>query len=332
MPVLKTLKKGIDQSSFDHTNPMVQTIENERQPAKYIQYSSKGITIRDEWLGTSEEINALLTTFVPDPYTYDFAEGESYQVERQRGDLSKLTKVYVDNWDSSMGASSPSDPIDESVGITPWSIASETTDIGAIDYYILKHQLTEDQQKLIKRDRLALWEMSPYEYKEQFKYNTVLNGWLTVDCDPNGNEDSPITLEVAQWIVEQGRSHFPLTTARITYEELTDGAAATEKKALSAITRPVIKKSLKEDVNKSVEVGGPLEFPSNEFGKELSAIPNCPFKFNFAYPTMFMMTDWNITLHDATGKYLVTKEYVSYPEAFPLPLDPTPGDPSTDKK
>lgn len=326
MPVLKTLTKGIDQSSFEHTNPMVQTIENERQPTKHIQYSSKGITIRDEWLGTSEEIEALLTTFVPNPYTYDFEEGETYQIERQRGDLSKLTKIYVDSWDSSAG-DSPDDPIDESVGITPWTITSETTDIGAIDYYILKNKIDDAQQLTIKRDRLALWEMSPYEYKEQFKYNTVLNGWQTVDCNPTGVEDSPLTLEIAQWIVEQARSHFPLTTVRITHEELVDGAAATKKKTEKpTVTKPIIKSSLKADVTESVAAGGPLEFPSTEFGFELDSITDCPFQFNFAYPTKFMMTDWNITLHDASGKYLVTKEYVSYPAAFPLPIDPTPGD------
>lgn len=325
MPVLTTLTEGLSSTSFTHTNPFVKTVDNERQPTKHIQYSSKGITVRDEWVGTTEEIEELLAAFVPNPLTYDFDEGESYQIERQRGDLSKLTRIYADTFNEGTGTS-PTDPIDQSVGITPWSIKSETTDIGAIDYYILKHKLTDAQQKLIKRDRLALWEAAPYEYKEQYKYNTVTNGWQSLNCDPKGNADSPITLSVAQWIVDQGRSQFPLTTARITYEELTDGAAATEKKALSAINRPVIRKSLKEDVNKSVEPGGPLEFPSTEFGFELSAIPNCPFQFNFSYPTKFMMTDWNITLHDATGKYLVTKEYVSYPEAFPLPLDPTPGD------
>lgn len=326
MPVLSTLTEGLSSTSFTHTNPMVQTVANERQPTKHVQYSSKGITIRDEWLGTTEEIEELLSAFVPNPYTYDFEEGESYQIERQRGDLSKLTRIYADTWDSTDGTP-PSDPIDESIGITPWSIKSETTDIGAIEYYILKNQLTDAEQANIKRDRLALWETAPYEYKEQFKYNTVTNGWQTLNAAPNGTVDSELTLQIAQWIVEQARSQFPLTTARITYEELVDGAAATKKKTEKpTVTKPIIKVSLKTDVEESVAEGGPLEFPSAEFGKELETIPNCPFQFNFAYPTRFMMTDWNITLHDASGKYLVTKEYVSYPAAFPLPLDPTPAD------
>jgi hypothetical protein len=37
-----------------------------------------------------------------------------------------------------------------------------------------------------------------------------------------------------------------------------------------------------------------------------------------------MLTEWNAQVYDEEGKYLITKTYVSYPEAFPLPLDATP--------
>lgn len=319
MPVVKELTQGIDKSSFTHTNPFVETVQNERQPIKTSQYSSNGITYRDEWIGTSEEINALLSSFIGDnPYTYSYDDGESYQIDRQKGDLSKLTRIYTHNFEDF--STEPSDSVNKSVGITPWAIRSETTEIGPIEYYICKHQLTKTDCKDIKRDRLALWDVSPLEYKNQYLYKTVTKGWQTLDKSPDGTVDSAITLAIAQWISTQERQSFPLTTVRITHEEIINGDGTT------MLSGKVNTKSLEEDSKRSITNISGLQFPSNEFGKELSEVPDCPFEFTHSYPTKFTLADWNVRVYDEAGRYLVTKEYISYPEVFPNPIDPTPGD------
>lgn len=321
--MLVTLKQGLDSTSFTHTNDMVETVNNERQFQKHVTYNAKGITYRDEWIGTSDKITELLCSKVPNINSYDWTENESWVIDGLKGDLYKLTHTYYDEIQQTdepeEGSDEPgsvADSIEDSVGVNPWTITSETTDIGAIDYYILKFRVsTADQEKII-RDRIALWEQSPYEEKEQFKYVTSKQGYITVDKEPdNGNIDSPITLAIVKWIVDQKRQQFPLTSVRVRHEYIVNGPSY--KKGV------INKNSLAKELAKT---NSELQFPSKQFGRELKAIPDCPYQFDFSYPTRFMLTDWNIQILDQTGKYLITKEYISYPAAFPLPLDPTPGD------
>lgn len=318
MAVVNTLTAGIDSSSFTHTNPMVETIQNERQSERKIVYDNNKVSITDEWIGTSEEVKNLLSTNFfkgKGPGDYSWEVDETFVIERYKGDLSKLIHTYSGiHTPETGGENDVDDPIDENLGITPWTIKSETTDIGAVEYYILKNELSKNDADNIKRDRLALWENSPYEKKLEFKYRSQLNGWQTLDRDPKGNVDSEITLTIAKWIVEQQRNQFPLTTARITHEEIVKGPSYKKGK--------INKTSLKKEL---AETESNLKFPADEFGKELAEIPDCPYLFDMGYPQKFMLTDWNVTVKDEEGKYLITKEYVSYPEAFPLPLDPTPG-------
>lgn len=324
MPVNNKLTEGIDSTSYTHINPFVATVDNERQAAKQITYDIDGVKYREEWIGTTEEISALLCVKVPNRNAYNWGSGESWVIDRQRGDLSKLTHNYEDDAEDEIDPTTGeavTDPIEQNVSVTPWTIRSETTDIGPIDYYILKHKLTVDEAKDIKRDRLALWEQSPYEYRLEYKYKTIRNGYITVDKNPSRTVDSPITLEIAKWILQKSRDKFPLTTCRIVHEEIVRAPSYAKGK----VNRKSLKQQLKEAQN------NPLRFPSQEFGYELSAIPGCPFEFSFSYPTRFMMTDWNLQVYDKEGNFLMTKEYVSYPEAFPLPLDPTPGDAPTPK-
>lgn len=327
MPVLDTLNAGNDSTAYTHTNPLVETIHNERQAERNVTYSAERISYKEEWLGTSEEIHDLLCSKVPNLQTYGWDENEQWSIDRQRGDLSKLTHTWdivYETVDEASGGS-VSDPIEENLGITPWTIKTETTDIGAIDYYILKFKLDDAKIKEIKRERIALWEQSPYEQKEEYKYRSQLNGWQTVDKDTTGNVDSPISLEIVKWIVEQSRSQFPLTTVRVTHEEIVKGPSYKNGK--------INKTSLSAELTNSAisAASSPLAFPSHQLTKELSAIPNCPYSFDFSYPTSYMLVDWGVTVKEPTGKYLVTKEYISYPTAFPLPLDATPGDGSDDE-
>lgn len=321
--MLVTLTQGLDSTSFTHTNDMVETVNNERQFQKHVTYNAKGITYRDEWIGTSDKITELLCSKVPNINSYDWTENESWVIDGQKGDLYKLTHTYYDEIQQTdepeEGSDEPgsvADSIEDSVGVNPWTITSETTDIGAIDYYILKFRLSNSQQEEIKRERIALWEQSPYEEKMKYKYHTLKQGYITVDKEPDkGNSDSSITLDIVKWIVKQKRQQFPLTSVRIRHEYLVNGPSY--KKGV------INKNSLVKELAKT---NSELQFPSKQFGRELKAIPECPYQFDFSYPTRFMLTDWNIQILDQTGKYLVTKEYISYPAAFPLPLDPTPGD------
>lgn len=323
MAVNHTLREGLDQTAYTHKNPFVDSVHNERQFQRHITYNANGITYKDEWIGTSDYINELVDSILSGSIeTYNWTEGEALVVDGLKGDLYKLTHTYFDeisqqdepDEDDPDEPGSVSDSIEDSVGINPWSITSETTDIGAIDYYILKFKISESNQDKIKRNRIAQWEQSPYEQKIEKKYNT-LHGYITVDKNPEGIVDSPITLDVVEWIIAQKRQQFPLTSVRIRHEYIVNGPSY--KKGV------INKTSLAKELAKG---NTPLQFPSQEFGAELKAIPDCPYSFDFSYDVRFMLTDWNIQIHDPTGKYLVTKEYISYPALFPAPLDPTPGD------
>jgi hypothetical protein len=296
-----------------NTNPLIKNISNELQYNEHKQWTAKSYIIKKEWIGSTENINAKFAELVEDNVnTYSWSsDGESFTIDRIKGDLSKLTHSYQESYENiDSEGNSIDDPIDESMGITPWTVTTETTDIGAVEYYVLKNNLSEAEQKKIKRERLAIWENAPIEYKNTFKYKTLAKGWIPVSQNESGGEDSPETLAVAQWIAESGRSTFPLTTLRVTHEEIVKGPSFKKGK--------INKNSLKKDAAN-------ITFPADEITKELDSIPDCPYVLTAnSYPTKFMLTEWNAQVHDEEGKYLITKTYVSYPEAFPLPLDATP--------
>lgn len=319
MPVQNTLTQGISNSSFTHINPMVQTVDNERQPQRQITLTMKGWQYRDEWLGTSQEISSLLCTLVPNISAYVFTENENFTIDRQKGDLSRLTHTYTQYAEPLTGniEGTQPDSTEDTVGITPWSIRTETTDIDALNYWIILKQLTSAQQATIKRDRLALWENSPIAQKAQYKYKTtnptnMKEGYVTVDRNPStGESDSPLTLEFAKWYYKMGRKQFPLTTIRVTHKRLVAGQKYSEYKQGQ---RPTI--SLKNDISA-------IQFPEEYFGKELSSIPDCPYQINIPN-LLYTLEGWNLENYNGKSEYLETLEYISYPKYFPNPIDPTP--------
>ena len=315
MPVQATLIQGIDKASFTHTNPMVQTVQNDCQPTRTVEYNEDGVKTIDVWKGTTQEIEALLATFISsNPKKYNWKDGESYVIRRDKGDLATLTKSYYSVWSIDPEQGDVADPINEELGITPWRITTSTEQIDIINYYIIKKNISADDQKLIKRDRLALWENSPYEQKVKYMYKTSLTGWQTLDKDPTGQEDSPITLEIAKYVVETGRMTMPLTTAVITHEDIVTGP--------SYVRGQVNKTSLSAEIASQT---GDLKFPADEFGKRLDVIPGCPFEFTQNYEQQFTLRDWDLTPRTDTGKYLRTRVYISFPKQFPPIMDPTPG-------
>ena len=315
MPVQNTIIAGIDSSSFTHTNPMVQTVPNERQPQRTIRYNVDGTEIRDEWIGTTEEIESLLNYLLgttADKYVW--ATGESYQIERTKGDLSKLTHVYTNTYEDETTEVKGYQTTEENTGITPWEVRSYTEDIDPISYYTIKNNLSKSDYKSIKKDRLKIWQSSPEPEKGEYKYRSSLKGYLTVDKNPSdGKADSPITLEVAQWIADNQRLKYPLVGAVITHEELVPGNKYTKGKKNKDIFTDTY-----------YTTSGKLAFPSELFGKELSKIPDCPYDIDMGYPIKYMLRDWSAKLIDGDGLFLVQWEFITYPEVFPLPIDSTP--------
>jgi hypothetical protein len=322
MPVQNKLQQGIEYSSFTHENPLVQTVANERQPERSIQLNVNGWTYKDEWIGTTQEINCLLYTTIGGCLnTYVFKKDENFSIDRQRGDLSKLThsyKKYFELTDEQIQGYEV-DNVEETAGITPWTIRTETTDIGALEYWMIVKNISTTDAKTIKRDRIALWENSPIVQKSQFKYKVtnpanLKEGYVTVDRNPeDGSVDSPKTLEFVQWYVENGRDKFPLTTVVVTHNRLVKGTNfASFKKG----ERPVV--AVKDDITGII-------FPATQFGKELNEIPELPDNYQLVVPnSKWTLRDWNLQNYNGKSVYLETLEYISYPEVLPNPIDPVP--------
>ena len=304
---------------YDGTNPshkcdinnMLSTYVPERQATKRVTINAQEITYEDEWQGTYEEIcGSLLCQFMPDGISaYTFRCGENFSITSDRGDLTRLVRTYKNTYrlyNKNYGNS-----IANTTGITPWQVRSETTDIGAIEYFLLSNDISSNT---VNRFALAQWEATDLPHKKDYLIKTP-TGWAKLnDTCIGGNE---LTLSVAQFITETGRSTFPMTTARIIHTTLSDG-----KKRKSSLSSGIIEDLYTTTVDDDMDAE---QFPDT-FGKLLSTLPcaNVHNNFGLAGYSNFFLDQWNIQNYNGKSQYLITEEYVSYPKILPNPYPSVP--------
>lgn len=308
---------GTNPSHRTESNNMVQNVFPERQAEKEITINKDNYLVKETWKGNTNYVNALLCQFIPNLHTHNFRPNESYVISRGKGDLATLTRTYSEFCAT---ASQSGNPIADNTGVAPWTVTSETTDIGPVEYYILQNNLSGDLPKCIDRMVLAAWDATDLEHKALYQVRT-LEGYKEIgsapanpECSQNMYIGTELTRKVAEFIVESGRNTFPLTTARIIHNKLKNGEA--RQKALSAAEPLDLTSDAEKDITNS-----DIEFP-NYFGQRLESIPELPEKYNnfgLAENHYFFLDRWNIVNYDGKSRYLTSYEYLAYPKSFPKP-------------
>lgn len=297
-------------------NPLVKTFNPERQPNKKVTINAQEISYEDEWTGTYEEIcGKLLCQFMPSGInSYKFRCGEQFVMSRDRGDMTRLVRTYKNTYH--LNNTNYSNSIANTTGITPWQVRSETTDIGAIEYFMLSNDISTANQ--INRFALAQWDGTDLAHKKDYLIKTP-TGWAKLNETCIGGTE--LTLSVAKFITETGRSTFPMTTARIIHTQLRDG-----KKRKESLSSGILEDLYTTNVDDDMSV---LQFPDT-FGKLLSTLP-CSDKhhnFGLADKNNFFLDQYNVQNYNGKSQYLLTEEYVSYPKILPNPYPSVPNGPT----